>query len=151
MFEARAVRRALLASTIAVAMLSVMLAGTYVKADDLSSPISVYGATSQNFISWLFMPIQGSIFVLFAVFAVGVLGGGGFVFLEYHSFKIGFEQVGMILPYALPLIAVGAVASTLVLHKYNFFLLSLYMAVPMIIAPILYLAYVRYAGRGKGL
>jgi hypothetical protein len=142
MFESRAVRRAFLASIIAAALLAVVLGGARAAADT-PAPTS----DSQDFKAWLFNPIQGSMFVFLCIFAAGILAGGGFVFLEYQDFKVSFELVGRILLYVLPLGAVAAVASTLVLHKYNFFLLSLYLAVPMFLAPLVYLAYDRFSGR----
>ena len=145
----RAVRRALLALAIAAALVSVLLAGTCARADSPASPANSSNSGTGSFISWLFSPIKGSMFVFLCIFAAGVLAGGGFVFLEYHDFKVSFESVGRILPYALPLAAIAAVGSTLAIHKHNFFLLSLYIAVPMFIAPFIYLAYGRFSGRGK--
>jgi hypothetical protein len=82
--------------------------------------------------------------IFFIIFMAGILVGAGLVYLEYHKFKIGFEQLGNILVYLLPVAAVGAIVGTLALHKYNFFLLSLYIDVPMIVAPVLYVVYKKF-------
>ena len=148
MFRSRAVRRGLLASVLAAALLAALLACALARAD-AQAIATATPDESQTFSEWLFNPIQGSLFAFLCIFAAGILAGGGFVFLEYHDFKVSFEFVGRILLYVLPLAAVAAVASTLALHKYNFFLLSLYMAVPMFLAPLLYLAYDRFSGRRK--
>jgi len=120
--------------------------------DELTqSPSS--GIDNRSFLTWLFNPMQGSMLIFFVIFMAGILVGAGLVYLEYHNFKISFEQLGNILVFLLPLVAVGAIVGTLALHKYNFFLLSLYIDIPLIVAPILYMVYKKFiapkSGRGN--
>ena len=65
------------------------------------------------------------------------------MFLKYHVFRISFERLGRVMLYLMPLAAIGALAGTLALHKYNLFLLSIYMVIPLIGAPIVYVLYDR--------
>jgi len=111
------------------------------------------GIDTRSFLTWLFNPIQGSMLIFFVIFMAGILVGAGLVFLEYHNFRISFEQVGKILVVLLPMAAIGAIATTLAMRKYNFFLLSLYIDIPLIIAPLLYVVYKKFvapkSGRGN--
>ncbi len=120
--------------------------------DDLTqAPTS--GVDSRSFLTWLFNPMQGSMLIFFVIFMAGILVGAGLVFLEYHNFKLSFEQLGKILIFLMPLIAIGAIVGTLAIHKYNFFLLSLYIDIPLLVAPVIYVVYKRFIApkisRGK--
>jgi hypothetical protein len=121
--------------------------------DDDLVPTQTSGVDSRSFLTWLFNPMQGSMLIFIVIFMAGILVGAGLVFLEYHNFKISFEQLGKILIILFPLIAIGAIVVTLAMHKYNFFLLSLYIDIPLIVAPVVYVVYKKFLapkiGRGK--
>ncbi len=121
--------------------------------DDELTDTPASGIDDRSFLTWLFNPIPGSMLIFFVIFMAGILVGAGLVYLEYHNFKISFEQLGKILIFLLPLIAVGAIGVTLAIHKYNFFLLSLYIDIPLILAPVIYVVYTKFIapkiGRGK--
>lgn len=96
-----------------------------------------------DFISWLLSPMAASMLVFIVIFAAGATVGIGLMYLEYHVFKISFERLGRLLLFLMPLAAVGAIVGTLALHKYNLFLLSLYLDIPLLGAPIVYVLYNR--------
>lgn len=128
-----------MALAMAGAILSLMLAGGIAFAQDIPEDLPISG--DHDFITWLLSPMDATMLTLIVAFLVGAVAIGSLMFLKYHVFKISFERLGHLLLYAMPLIAVCAVAGTLALRKYNLFLLSLYLDIPLIGAPILYLLY----------
>ncbi len=123
------------------AILSLMLAGGMAFAQDVPEDLPISG--DHDFITWLLSPMDATMLTLIVACIVGAFAAGGLMFLKYHVFKISFERLGHLLLYMMPLIAVCAVAGTLALRKYNLFLLSLYLDIPLIGAPLLYLLYNR--------
>jgi hypothetical protein len=123
------------------AILSLMLAGGVAFAQDIPEDLPISG--DHDFITWLMSPMDATMLTLIAACIAGAVAAGGLMFLKYHVFKVSFERLGHLLLYMMPLVAVCAVAGTLVLRKYNLFLLSLYLDIPLIGAPILYLLYNR--------
>jgi len=118
-----------------------MLAGGMAFAQDIPEDLADIGG--HDFITWLLSPADATMLTLIVACIAGAIAAGGLMFLKYHVFKISFERLGHLLLYLMPLIAVCAVAGTLALRKYNLFLLSLYLDIPLIGAPILYLLYDR--------
>lgn len=55
--------------------------------------------------------------------------------------QIDFITIGDLILYGLPLVAILGMLIPLVIGMSNLSLLSLYLAVPMIVSPILYLKY----------
>lgn len=123
------------------AVLSLMLAGGMAFAQDIPEDLPISG--DHDFITWLLSPMDATMLTLIVACIAGAVAAGGLMFLKYHVFKISFERLGHLLLYMMPLVAVCAVAGTLVLRKYNLFLLSLYLDIPLIGAPLLYLLYNR--------
>jgi hypothetical protein len=136
-------RTTIVALIMAGAILALMLMGGSGKAFAQDLPDDLPLVDNGNFVAWLLAPMKASMLVFIAIFMAGSLVGVIFTYLEYHVFKISFERVGHLLLLLLPLIAVVAVAATLLLHKYNLFLLSLYLVIPLLGAPILYVIYDR--------
>jgi hypothetical protein len=96
----------------------------------------------RDFLTWLLTPaLQTNMLTVISIFIAGILVGAAFAYLEYHSFKASFDLLGKALLILLPLMAIGAMVATLAMHRYNLFLLSLYLDVPMIGAPVLYIIY----------
>ena len=121
-------------------VLLLMLAGN-VLAQDVPEDLPL--SDNGNFVAWLLAPVSASMLVFIVIFLAGAIAGGSFMFLKDHVFKISFEPLGRVLLFLFPLVALGAIVGTLMLHKYNWFLLSLYLDVPLIGAPIAYLLYNR--------
>lgn len=128
------------ALVIAGAVLSLMLA-VNVLAQDVPEDMPL--PDNGGFVAWLTAPQSASMLVFIVTFLAGAIVGGSFMFLKYHVFKISFERLGRVFLFLMPLAAVCAVAGTLALHKYNLFLLSIYLVIPLIGAPIIYLLYDR--------
>jgi hypothetical protein len=124
------------------AILALTIAGILLMAPANASVTSFLGVENRDFLTWLLTPIiEASMLIFITVFIAGILVGAGFTYLEYHTFKLSFDILGKAILVLLPLLAIAAMAATLALHKYNLFLLSLYMDVPMIGMPLLYVAY----------
>jgi hypothetical protein len=71
------------------------------------------------------------------------------IYQEYNSqFKFRFETIGRLLIYLIPLAGFVGVVATLALGEYNLFLLSLYLAVPMILSSLFYIIYTRNPDTG---
>lgn len=131
----------IMALAAAGAVLLLVLTGGTAFAQDVPESLPLTGG--HDFISWLLAPMDATMLDFILVFLGGGLVGGGLGFLKYHVFKISFERLGRLLLYLMPLAAVGAVVATLALHKYNLFLLSLYLDIPLLGAPIVYVLYNR--------
>lgn len=136
-------QKTIMALALAWAVLSLMLTGMPLKAFAQDVPEDMPLTNNGDFVTWLLAPISASMLVIFVVFFAGIVAGGAFMFLKYHVFKVSFERLGHVLLLLMPLVAVGALLGTLALHKYNLFLLSIYMVVPLIGAPIAYVLYNR--------
>lgn len=136
-------RMAIVALAAAVAVLSLMLTGMPGKAAAQDIPEDMPLSGNGDFIAWMTEPLGASMLVFIAIFLAGALAGIGLMYLEYHVFKLSFERLGRVLLFVMPLTAVAAVAGTLALHKYNLFLLSLYLDIPLLGAPIAYVLYNR--------
>ena len=132
-----------MALALAWAVLSLMLTGMPLKAFAQDVPEDMPLTNNGDFVTWLMAPISASMLVIFVVFFAGIVAGGVFMFFKYHVFKVSFERLGHVLLWLMPLVAVGALLGTLALHKYNLFLLSIYMVIPLIGAPVAYLLYDR--------
>ena len=133
----------IMALAMAGAVLSLMLTGMPLKAFAQDVPEDMPLTNNGDFVTWLLAPISASMLVIFVVFFAGIVAGGAFMFLKYHVFKVSFERLGHALLWLMPLVAVGALLGTLALHKYNLFLLSIYMVIPLVGAPIAYIVYNR--------
>lgn len=120
-----------------------LAAGAAPLSDGDGIPVGTNGGDTRDFRAWVLMPFTVPMYVFIAIFLIGALVGAGFAYLRYHRFKLDFELLGKIMLILMPLIAIMAVVTTLALRKYNLFLLSLYLDVPLVGVPLLYVAYER--------
>ncbi len=119
--------------------LRAMAAGASPAGDD--EGFQANGGDARGFMDWALKPFTAPLSAFLAIFIAGALVGAGFAYLRYHRFRLDFDHLGKLLLILMPLMAVGAAGATLVLHRYNLFLLSLYLDLPMVGAPLLYIAY----------
>ena len=118
-------------------------AGPATLGDGDGIPVGTNGGDTRDFQAWALMPFTVPMYALIAIFLLGALVGAGFAYLRYHLFKLNFERLGKVMLILMPLTAILAVAATLALHRYNLLLLSLYLDIPLVGAPLLYVAYER--------
>lgn len=95
---------------------------------------------------WAFAPISVSLALIAGVFLLGFFFGALLVYQEFTiNLKMNFETMSKLIVYSLPVLGIAGMAATLAMHQYNLFLLSTYLALPMIASAVIYILYLRFA------
>jgi len=60
---------------------------------------------------------------------------------RFGTLSLGYETMGSLILLGLPALGLGGIATLLLLQMYGFLALSVYLVIPMVLAPALYLLY----------